>query len=281
MQHWTIGEVRIHAVLQAVIPIPSTRLFDNAPARLPADLVPDYADASGNILMAIQSYLIESTSARVLVDTCFGESFLQSRGIPDRFEESLAATGFGPGDISAVVCTHLHRDHAGRNTTQRDGAWVPTFPNADYLLTAAEHQHWREFTGEDRAPSECVAPLEHHDKLRLVDPDHCVTDNIRLVPTAGHTAGHVSVRIESAGAVAYIGGDTVHHPIQIGNPDIAALPDADPVAARVSRQQLLRRVVDERALLLGSHFTAPSGGFVHGGDDGMAWQPLVDREGTQ
>ncbi|MEO6794073.1 MAG: MBL fold metallo-hydrolase [Mycobacterium sp.] len=281
MQHWTIGEVRIHAVLQAVIPIPPARLFDGAPVRLPAGLVPDYVDASGNILMAIQSYLIESTAARVLVDTCFGESFLRSREIPDRYEDSLAATGFGPADISAVVCTHLHRDHAGRNTVQRAGQWVPTFPTADYLLTVAEYQHWREFTGEDRAPSECVAPLERHGKLRLVDPDHRVTDNIALVPTTGHTPGHVSVRIESAGAVAYISGDTVHHPIQIGNPEIAALPDADPVAARASRRQLLRRVVDERALLLGSHFTAPSGGFVNSGEDGMAWQPLVDREGTQ
>ncbi|MEB3034134.1 MBL fold metallo-hydrolase [[Mycobacterium] nativiensis] len=281
VQHWTVGEVRIHAVLQAVIPIPASRLFANQPARLPAHLVPDYVDAAGNILMAIQSYLIESAAARVLVDTCFAGSFLQPRGIPDRHEESLAATGTAPEDITAVVCTHLHRDHAGRNTVERDGQWVPTYPNADYLLTEAEHQHWCECTGEDRAPAECVVPLAQHDKLRLVDPDHQVTDNVRLVPAAGHTPGHVAVRVESDGAVAYIGGDTVHHPIQIGDPEIAALPDADPGAARASREKLLRRIVDERALLLGSHFTAPSAGFVVGGEGGMTWQPLIDREGTR
>jgi glyoxylase-like metal-dependent hydrolase (beta-lactamase superfamily II) len=281
VQHWTVGEVRIHAVLQAVIGIPPSRLFGNASGRLREYSLPHYSDASGNILMAIQSYLIESAAALVLVDTCFGESFLRSREIPDRYEESLAATGFRPDDITAVVCTHLHRDHAGRNTVQRAGQWVPTFSGAEYLVTAAEHEHWRDFTGEDKAPSECVAPLEHHGKLRLIEPDHQLTEEIRLVPTAGHTPGHVSVRIESAGAVAYISGDVVHHPIQIADPQICALPDVDPSAARASRLQLLRGVADERALLLGSHFAAPSGGYVNNAGQKMAWEPLVEREGAR
>lgn len=277
VQHWTVGEVRIHAVLQAVIPIPPERLFADVPARLPENLVPHYVDAAGNILMAIQSYLIESAAARVLVDTCFAESFLRSRRIPDRFDESLAATGFRPEDIDAVVCTHLHRDHAGRNTVERAGEWVPRFAAADYLVTAAEHEHWRGCAGEDRVASECVAPLGN--RLRLVAPDHRVTEQVRLVPTSGHTPGHVSVRIASDGAVAYISGDVVHHPIQLGAPEIRALPDADPDAAAESRLRLLHRVADERALLLGSHFAAPSGGFVHDADD--AWQPLVEGEGTR
>lgn len=281
MQHWTVGDVDIHAVLQAVIPIPASRLFAAAPERFADDSLTDYCDASGNILMAIQSFLIESGPARVLVDTCFGESFLRSRQIPDRFAESLATTGFRPDDITAVVCTHLHRDHAGGNTVQRAGQWVPAFAGADYLVTAAEHEHWCELTGEDRAAPECVAPLRQYGRLRLVEPDHRVTGDIRLVPTAGHTPGHVSVRIDSAGAVAYISGDVVHHPAQIGEPGICALPDADPTAARASRLELLRRVADERALLLGSHFAAPSGGYVDSADDRMAWQPLVEREGAR
>ncbi|CAJ1501152.1 MBL fold metallo-hydrolase [[Mycobacterium] kokjensenii] len=279
MQTWTVGDVRIHAITQAVIPIPPSRMFVDPPAPFPGP--PDYADAAGNILMAIQSYLIASAAACVLVDTCFAASFLSARNMPDRFEESLAATGFRPEDVDAVVCTHLHRDHAGRNTVERAGRWVPTFPNADYLMTAAEHAHWGRCTGEDRVAPECVAPLEQHGRLRLVAPDHRVTDQIRLVPTAGHTSGHVSVRIESAGAVAYISGDVVHHPAQIAAPEIGALPDADPGAARASRTELLRRVSTERALLLGSHFAAPSGGYIDDAGEGAEWQPLVERKGAR
>lgn len=273
VQQWTVGEVRILAVPQAVIPIPPARLLSNVPARLPESLAPDYVDASGNILMAIQSFLIDSPAAAVLVDTCFPASFLQPRNIADRFEESLAATGFRPDDISVVVCTHLHRDHAGGNTTEQVGQWAPTYPNADYLLTAAEYEHWRDCTGEDRAPAECVEPLEQHGKLRLIDADYAITDDIALVPTPGHTPGHVSVRVESAGAVAYISGDVVHHPVQIGDPDIVTVPDADRAGAMASRQSLLRRVADEQALLLGSHFAAPTGGFVRAGGDGWQWEP--------
>ncbi|UVO12785.1 MBL fold metallo-hydrolase [Mycobacterium sp. SVM_VP21] len=281
MQHWTVGDVDIHAVLQALIPIPPALLFAAASERFTDDSLADYCDASGNILMAVQSFLIASEASCVLVDTCFGESFLRTRNIPDRFEESLAATGSSPGDITAVVCTHLHRDHAGGNTVEQDGQWVPRFPGADYLVTAAEHAHWSEFTGEDRVASECVAPLAQHGKLRLVGPDHRLTDTVRLVPTAGHTPGHVSVRIESAGAVAYISGDVVHHPVQIVDPEISARPDTDPTAARASRRDLLRRVADERALLLGSHFAAPSGGYINSAGAGLAWQPLVEREGAR
>lgn len=278
VQHWTVGDVRIHAVPQAIIPIPPSRLFANAPTRFPPGATADYCDSSGNILMAIQSFLIESANIRVLVDTCFTESFLRSRNIPDRFEESLAASGFQPEDISVVVCTHLHRDHAGRNTTEREGRFRPTFHGADYLVSAVEYVHWRTCTAEDRAPDECVAPLVRCDILRLVDTDHEVTEHVRLVPTAGHTPGHVSVRIESGGAVAYITGDVVHHPVQLWDPDITVLPDTDPVAARETRLQLLRRAADERALLLGSHFAAPSGGFSNGSDD--PWRP-VEREEVQ
>lgn len=279
MQHWTVGDVDIHAVLQAVIPIPPARLFAGAP-QCYAEL-PDYCDRSGNILMAIQSYLIESGPVRVLVDTCFAESFLRSRNMPDRFDDSLAATGFTPEDVSVVVCTHLHRDHAGRNTVEHAGDWAPTFPHAEYLVTAAEHAYWSELTGEDRAAPECVEPLARNGRLRFVAPDHHVTESVQLVPTAGHTPGHVSVRVESAGAVAYISGDVVHHPLQIGAPEISALPDADVSAARASRHALLRRVADERALLLGSHFAAPSGGYVNSAGVGLAWQPLVEREGAR
>lgn len=275
MQHWTVGDVRIHAVLQAAIPIPPSLLLSNAPARFPGSLTPDYVDASGNIVMAIQSFLIESAAARVLVDTCFPASFLRPRGVADHYAESLAATGIRPADITTVVCTHLHRDHAGGNTTEQAGQWVPAYPNADYLLTAAEHEHWRHFAGEDRAPAECVEPLEQHGKLRLVDMDHRITDEITLLPTPGHTPGHVSVRVESAGAIAYLSGDAVHHPVQIGDTGIGTLHDADPAGALASRAALLRRVADEQALLLGSHFAAPTGGFIRSRGDRWHWEALV------
>ena len=51
---------------------------------------------------------------------------------------NLAAAGFMPEDIDYVLCTHLHADHVGWNTRLVGGRWVPTFPNARYLVRPPE-----------------------------------------------------------------------------------------------------------------------------------------------
>ena len=66
---------------------------------------------------------------------------------------------------------------------------------------------------------------------RLVTDDHVITPEVRLIPTPGHTPGHVSVQIESGGSTAIISGDMVHHPVQIVHPDWPSVPDYDREAA--------------------------------------------------
>lgn len=274
MQKWTIGALTIHAILETVVPTRPDRLFGGLPPQLPSWLGPHYVDDAGNLLVAIQSFLIESGDEVVVVDCCFGEGHDLPYQIPidpDRYRQSLAAAGFTADDVTTVVCTHLHLDHAGRNTTLHDGAWAPTYPKATYLLTADEYASWRESSAPNRAAAETVEPLVAHDVLRLVEPDHTITEAIRLIPTPGHTPGHAALRIESGGEVAVISGDVIHHPIQITHPEVQALPDEDPAAAATTRDALLRRVVDEQAILFGTHFAAPSAGKVIADDGRLLW----------
>lgn len=277
MQKWTIGALTIHSVLETVVPTRPDRLFRGLPSELPSWLHPHYADAAGNLLVAIQSFLVESGDELVMVDCCFGEGHdlpYQIPMDPDRYRQSLAAAGFGPDDVTTVVCTHLHLDHAGRNTTQRDGAWVPTYPNATYLLTSDEYTAWRESSAPNRAAAETVEPLVAHDVLRLTEMDHAITDEIRLLATPGHTSGHTAIRLESGGEVAVISGDVIHHPVQITHPEVQALPDGDPAAAADTRARLLWDIADEQALLFGTHFAAPAAGTVVADDDALMWVPL-------
>jgi glyoxylase-like metal-dependent hydrolase (beta-lactamase superfamily II) len=277
MQKWTIGAVTIHAVLETVVPTRPDRLFRGLPSEMPRWLYPHYVDHAGNLLVAIQSFFIESGDELVVVDCCFGEGHdlpYQIPMDPDRYDQSLAAAGFTPGDVTTVVCTHLHLDHAGRNTTLSDGVWIPTYPNATYLLTADEYTSWRHSTAPNRAGAETVEPLVSHDVLRLTEMDHAITDEIRLMATPGHTPGHTAVRIESGGEIAVISGDVIHHPIQISHPDVQGFPDEDPGAAAATRGRLLQRVVDEQAILLGTHFAAPTAGKVISDDNGLIWAPM-------
>lgn len=274
MQKWTIGTLTVHSVLETVVPTRPDRVFRGLPSELPRWLYPHYVDDAGNLLVAIQSFFIESGDDLVVVDCCFGEGHdlpYQIPMDPDQYRQSLAAAGFALDDVTTVVCTHLHLDHAGRHTTRHDGAWVPTYPNATYLLTADEYTSWRHSSAPNRAADETVEPLVAHDVLRLTEMDHAITDEIRLIATPGHTPGHTAVRLESGGEVAVISGDVIHHPLQITHPDVQALPDDDPDAAAVTRARLLQSVADEQALLLGTHFAAPTAGTVVADDGQLMW----------
>jgi glyoxylase-like metal-dependent hydrolase (beta-lactamase superfamily II) len=150
--------------------------------------------------VAIQSFVIESDDQLVVVDCCFGEDHdlpYQIPMDPDQYRQSLAAAGFTPGEVTTVVCTHLHLDHAGRNTTLTDDGWIPTYPNASYVVSAVEYDFWQGSAGPTRAAIESVEPLVAQDVLQLTEMDHAITDEIQLIATPGHTPGHTAVRIES------------------------------------------------------------------------------------
>jgi glyoxylase-like metal-dependent hydrolase (beta-lactamase superfamily II) len=175
-----------------------------------------------------------------------------------------------------------------------DGRWVPTFPNAGYLFGRTEWEHWSQETvaaiagdvDPEIAGSVIDCPAVNQDSIRpvidaglheLVDMDHQVTDEIRLEPTPGHTPGHVSVTIASAGRRAVITGDMMHHPIQISMPHVASKFDHDTARALDTRADFLRRYADSGVLVIGTHFETPTAGHVV--SHGETWQLSVDGAG--
>jgi glyoxylase-like metal-dependent hydrolase (beta-lactamase superfamily II) len=237
-------------------------------------LQPAYLDADCNINLAVQSFLVESAGRRILVDTCFGHGHqlpydlpIETRGFP----ETLAAAGFGRQEVDVVVCTHLHFDHVGWNVIQVDGGWEPMFPNAQYLFGNTEYDHWSEDPDPNRCNEESVQLLVDSGLTRLVADDHVITPEVRLIPTPGHTPGHVSVQIDSGGSTAIISGDMVHHPVQIVHPDWPSVPDYDREAAMAMRRTMFARLADTDVLLLGTHFNAPAGGHIRSTDRGWTW----------
>ena len=74
-----------------------------------------------------------------MVDTClgndkFGREIPNWNGLHTAFLDDFAAAGFNPAAVDTVFCTHLHSDHVGWNTMKSAKGWIPTFPNARYLL---------------------------------------------------------------------------------------------------------------------------------------------------
>jgi glyoxylase-like metal-dependent hydrolase (beta-lactamase superfamily II) len=278
VQEWKIGEVRVRAALEVGVTVPAAAVVAELDLVSAAEhlgwLQPDYVDDDGNIRLAVQSFLVESAGKRIIVDTCFGHGHAlpYDLGIDTRpFPATLAAAGFGSDDVDVVVCTHLHFDHVGWNVVQTDEGWQPMFPNAQYLFGNGEYDHWREDPDPNKANEESVQLLVDAGLARLVADDHEITSEVRLVPTPGHTPGHVSVRIDSAGQSALISGDMVHHPVQVARPDWPSVPDYDPEAAMATRRTTFAALADTDVLLLGTHFNSPTGGYVRSSGQGWVW----------
>ncbi|MBH0118374.1 MBL fold metallo-hydrolase [Rhodococcus sp. CX] len=167
-------------------------------------------------------------------------------------------------DVDIVFCTHLHHDHCGWNTTQVDGAWVPTFPNATYLFVDEEYRRW-DTSGSDLHPNdfnpstfdECVRPIVAAGQATIVATPFTVAPCLTIEAAPGHTMGHALLRLESDGVVGYFSGDAFHHPVQLTRPELH-LPGCDDLAAAIAaRRDLVRRALGEGAFLFPAHFPAP------------------------
>ena len=182
--------------------------------------------------------------------------------------EKLSAAGFTPEQFDTVLCTHMHVDHVGWNTRLVDGLWVATFDNADYLFAEDEWEHWRQEEQEyGPVVEDSVQPIFDAGKAVLVSGAHKVTDEVWLEPTPGHTPGHVSVHIASAGEEAVITGDMIHHPCQVKHPDWSSIADSDPNMAAATRADFVGKYADRPVLIIGTHFAGPTAGnIVRDGD---------------
>jgi glyoxylase-like metal-dependent hydrolase (beta-lactamase superfamily II) len=278
MQSWRIGDVKVTKIVELEA-TGGTRFILPQATREAALAIPwmapHFMDEEGRLKMSIHALVIEAPSRRMIVDTCLGND-KQGRGVPTwnnlsgPFLRDLAAAGFARESIDTVMCTHLHVDHVGWNTMLVDGKWVPTFPNARYLMGAKEFAYWRDQRENEELISvfsDSVRPVFEAGLVDLVETDHRISPEVSFVPTLGHTPGHVSVRISSKGEEALITGDFVHHPCQMARPDWAATVDYDQAASTETRRDVFGRLAGTPTLVIGTHFAgATAGRVVRDGD---------------
>ena len=264
---WNVGRVRITKIVELET-IGSTRfilpLASNEEIRKLPWLIPHFASEEGRLKMSIHSLLVETPSRRIVVDTGLGND-KQGRSVPTwnmrntPFLETMAAAGFPPDSIDTVLCTHLHVDHVGWNTRLEGDRWVPTFAKARYLFGRTEYEYWRDHSeASDKAAvfHDSVKPIVDAGKADLVASDIRVCDEITLIPTPGHSPGHMSVHIKSDGEEGLLTGDVAHHPCQMAHLNWSSTADSDPVQSTATRRELFSGFADKPALAIGGHFDA-------------------------
>ncbi|ACZ29329.1 beta-lactamase domain protein [Xylanimonas cellulosilytica DSM 15894] len=283
--HLTFGEVTVSRVVESVGSIGMTpdQFFPgtdpDAWVGHEDELRPYFLENDGETTMAstarvaMQTWILRSGGRTVLLDACVGND----KDRPDvpgwshlrtAFLGHLAAAGVTPESVDVVVNTHLHADHVGWNTRLTDGAWVPSFPNAEYLMPAEDLEFWdpaRNRTtvmgpGAHRVWADSIAPVVAAGQVTAWSGSHRIDDALTLEAAPGHTPGASILRLVSGDDEVLFLGDTLHSPAQVQDVHTSSCFDEDPAQAHLTRARLFTEAAEKNLLLLPAHF-AGHGGF--------------------
>ena len=287
MTQFTIGKATITRVEEVYgATYPATQIFPDLSPEIVAEhaswLAPNHYEAEiGLIKLSVHSWLLKIGGQTILIDACCGNNKVKP-GRPfwnmmnQPYLERLAAAGARPDEIDLVMCTHLHHDHVGWNTQQRDGRWVPTFPNARYLFSKPDFEYFHKLDADPKeGPAElgtfreCVLPIVEAGRADLVTGPHRLNDFIELTPAPGHSPGHVVFWLESGGERAAFIGDVLHHLLQVYYPHWNLSKNSDAEQARVSRRMVLERLAATGTLMMPAHVGAPFAGHIEATQKGF------------
>ncbi len=215
--------------------------------------------------LTMQCFVVRTPHHTILVDSCLGNDKPRSHPAwnmktDDTFMRELAALNLSVEDIDYVMCTHLHSDHTGWNTRLVDGRWVPTFPNARYVFSRREYAAMQKRSAIDGYPAytDSVLPIVEAGRAELVEDDYALGDHVRILPTPGHTEGHVAFCLGNKRDDAVVSGDLIHVPLQMRHPELTFGRPQDAAQAAATCQAFLERLCDTPTVCCASHFPAPS-----------------------
>ena len=228
------------------------------------------------LVMPVRAFLVKSGSTLTLVDTGSGTTKGPRTG---HLPASLAALGVQPGDIGAIVMTHVHLDHSGGLA---DSAGRALFPNARLVMHETEAAYFLDTpTADLDARSQRHVELQrtlvapYRDRLTRVRDGEGINGLAALL-APGHTPGHTVWLATSGGLTLMVLGDVVHlGAVQLPRPDTAMIYDVDPRLAAATRHAILARAARDQLLVAGAHLPAPGLGTIVRAGGGYRFEPAV------
>jgi glyoxylase-like metal-dependent hydrolase (beta-lactamase superfamily II) len=259
-----LGEFEITVLSDGYLTVPTRFLARNVTE---AEIKSAIGTTSAMVTPPCNVTLVRTPTEAILIDVGAGPHFMTGAG---QLADNMQAAGIDRGTITKVVFTHAHPDHLWGVLDDFDD--TPMFPNASYMISAAELDFWLAGDAISRLPEdrqnfapgakrklECVK-----DKLQTIAPGQEIATGVRALDTSGHTAGHISIELAAGQEAMLVLGDALTHPtISFAHPEwMPAADHHDPQRAATMRNGLLDKLAADRQRVIGFHLPFPGIGFV-------------------
>jgi glyoxylase-like metal-dependent hydrolase (beta-lactamase superfamily II) len=255
-----VGDYRVEIISDAEFYLDGGAMFGVVPRNLWAQVCPP--DDQNRIRMNMNCVFIDTGSEKILIETGIGDKWTAKQtslyGInrARRLGETLRVkAGVTPEEITTVINTHLHFDHAGGNTTlNNDGFAVPAFSNARYFVSRAEIEHAESPSERDRASylPENWKPLRESGQLEARDANYEVVPGLSMETHAGHNRSMQCWRLERSGQTLFGFADLV--PMRAHVPPAWIMGyDLYPVETLEAKKRLLPQAARESWLCVFYH----------------------------
>jgi glyoxylase-like metal-dependent hydrolase (beta-lactamase superfamily II) len=230
---------------------------------------------------SIHTWIVRTPTRTILIDTCAGND--KSRPTWPRFDRldtpfmsRLADAGVNPEAVDMVFLTHLDIDHIGWNTRRHDDAWVPTFPNARYVMSRADHDALKEGAVAGTVdPSaahsyfDSIAPIVEAGMVDFVNGDEDLGEGLSLALTPGHAPNQMRVDVDSRGERATFAADVLHNPLQVPLWRWRTVVCVEPDLAVQTRREVLEHCAETGSRLMTGHFASAEPGVISAAGDGF------------
>jgi len=219
------------------------------------------ADDNNRIDLAMRTTYIELGDKKILIDTGIGnknDAKFDSMFKVDRNTDlilNLGKISVKADEITDIIITHLHFDHAGGNTVlNENGDYIPVFKNATFHVQKDNFNHAMNPPARERASylKENFIPLQEAGQLNLIDGNHVLFDEIELIPQYGHTIGQQLVKFNYNNNTYVYMADTIPTSSHINIPFVMGY-DIQPLITMEEKIVLLEQAVKEDWILLYEH----------------------------
>ncbi|CAA0087405.1 Uncharacterised protein [Starkeya nomas] len=266
-----IGRFTVTALTDGYADMPYTFFPGRSAAQVEQAATAQFTARTSGVRFLFNQYLVEDGERRILIDAGPAGSIGQTGALP----QALATLGVERDQIDAVIVTHMHQDHMGGLIL--DGK--NNYPKAELFIDRRDVTHWTDPAKRNGAPDYLQTSFRMADeivrlypKLQAIDGEREIARGVSIVDLAGHTPGHIGVRIEDGGQSLIMVSDMIFPVVHPAATDVFFLFEQDQAAAKAMRDTFYPRAAAEGALIAATHMPFPGLGHVVNDRGTMRWQ---------